>query len=43
MERGRTTLRQLTRNKFDALEVEEIDQPTLRITDGKGEGNSKAH
>lgn len=25
----------LTKNKFVALEVEEIDQPTLRITDGK--------
>ncbi|XP_070048976.1 uncharacterized protein [Nicotiana tomentosiformis] len=31
-----------TKNKFDALEVEEIDQPTLRIIDGKGVNNSKA-
>ncbi|OIT04335.1 hypothetical protein A4A49_33783 [Nicotiana attenuata] len=31
-----------TKNKFDALEVEEIDQPTLRIIDGKGDNNCKA-
>lgn len=30
-------------NKFDALEVEEVDQHTLRITEGKGKdkGNDK--
>lgn len=32
----------LTKNKFDAREVEEIDQPTLRITYCKGENNDKA-
>lgn len=31
-----------TRNKFDALKVEEIDPPMVRITDGKGDNNSKA-
>lgn len=31
----------VTKNNFDALEVEKIDQPTLRITVGKGEGNGK--
>lgn len=31
-----------TKNKFNALEVEENEQPTLMITDGKGEGNVKA-
>ncbi|OIT30573.1 hypothetical protein A4A49_12600 [Nicotiana attenuata] len=32
-----------TKNKFAALELEEVDQPTLRITEGKGEdkGNDK--
>ncbi|OIT37141.1 hypothetical protein A4A49_01016 [Nicotiana attenuata] len=30
-----------TENKFDVLEVEEIDQPTLRITYGKGDDNVK--
>lgn len=26
-----------TKNKFDAFEVEEIEQPTLRINNGKGD------
>lgn len=35
--KGKTKVDALaTKNKFDALEVEEIDQPTLRITGSKG-------
>ncbi|OIT21327.1 hypothetical protein A4A49_34708 [Nicotiana attenuata] len=29
-----------TKNKFNALEVEEVHQPTLQITEGKGEDHS---
>lgn len=30
----------VTRKKFDSLEVEEIENPTLMITDGKGDEKS---
>ncbi|OIT27581.1 hypothetical protein A4A49_38450 [Nicotiana attenuata] len=31
----------IPKNKFDALEIDEIGQPTLRISDGKGKDKSK--
>ncbi|OIT02537.1 hypothetical protein A4A49_18734 [Nicotiana attenuata] len=39
--KGKAKLEEVgTKNKFNALEVEEVHQPTLQITEGKGEDHS---